>query len=171
MATDTETVLPDEQGAELAALMQQAEGGTPAPGGAVQEAAPPAGPELADEIQGTILMVAEILKPALPNVAALYQPDVAEAVGAAVAALCKKHGWLQDGLMGEWREEIACLMICGPLAWATYGAAKDDMAALRARKIKAEPAHQVATQPPPAPETQTGTQTQTGLAFGEVQPA
>jgi hypothetical protein len=158
--------MPEEQAAEFAALMQAAESAPPVPGAVVDQQEPePPPPDLANEIAGAVSMVASILRPVLPSVAALYPPEVAGAVGGAVAEVCKKHGWLQDGFMGPWKEELACLMIVGPLAWATYDAGKRDMAAMRAKNGTAPvtvPADAAGNDPAPAAQ---------GLSFGEVKTA
>lgn len=165
MDTVTDTgEMPHEQAAELAALMQAAQGGTPVPG-AAPEAEKEDAPDLAGEIAGAILMVVGILRPALPSVAALYPPEVAGGVGAAVAEVCKKHGWLEGGFMGEWKEEIACVLMVGPLAYATYDAAKGDIAVLKAAKIGTDQKQQPAQiQAPEAPAV-------AAVTFGEVKAA
>jgi hypothetical protein len=131
-----------EQAADFAALQRMAAEGEAVPGAEVQagEAAPaPAGPPLSEEISGVLKLVAGMIKPALPTVAEIYTPEVCDSVGGAVGAVCDKHGWLQGGISGKYGEEIMCLAVVGPIAYATVEAAKSDIAA---RKAAAKPALQ-----------------------------
>ena len=118
-----------EQNADLAAL-QLAAGAEPVP---VDPNAPPEPlpVDLAGEISSVLLMVTQILRPALPSVADLYTAETAGAVGQAVAGVCLKHGWLQNGMMGQWGEEIACAAVVLPLGFATVKAAQSDLVELK----------------------------------------
>ncbi len=93
-------------------------------------------PTLDQEISGMLQVLAKVVGPFLPSVAELYTPEACEAVGAAVAPVCEKHGWLQGGMAGEWGPEIMCLVVVGPMAFATYGAAQKDLSARAARNRK-----------------------------------
>lgn len=115
-----------EQAADLAALESMAgEGAQPV--GEVQEVA--AAPDLAGELGGAITMAVGMLGPMFPSVQRIYTPEVVTAVSGSVAAVCNKHGWLQDGLMGRYGEEIGCLAVVGPVAVMTYKGIQADIAA------------------------------------------
>lgn len=136
--TENKPVMDGEQAADFAALQAAANEGAAV--GPVAEGAQPGaavqGPSLEQEIAGMLKMVSGMVKPALPSVAALYTPEVCDGVGAAVAAVCNKHGWLQGGIGGKYGEEIMCLCLVGPIAWATVEAAKTDIDARKAAKAK-----------------------------------
>jgi hypothetical protein len=151
--------LSAEQSADLAALVQAAGENEPAPG-AGEQAAPQM--TIGQELAAAITMAASMLRPALPSVAALYTPEVAAGVGEAIGAVCTKHGWLQGGVMGRWGEEIMCLAIVGPLAYATFEAGRTDIAALKQKaKIQKPDAGALAApsltaaEPPAAPGQKT----------------
>lgn len=129
--TDTQEIeraIGGEQAADLAALTAQA-APVPAPGAAATEAAAPQGPDLAGEIAGLVTAAVTVLAPMFPSLPTIYTPQTTQAAAAAVAAVCNKHGWAQGGLMGKWGEEIACLAVVGPLAFATYQGIAADLAA------------------------------------------
>lgn len=153
-----------EQAADLRALEAMAANGDAAqlpPGEAAPEAPPR--PALAEEIAGLLVMMAGMVKPALPTVAEIYSKETCETVGHHVAAVCDKHGWLQEGVGGKWGEEIMCLAVVGPIAWATVEAAKSDIAARKAKT--ADTARQIGV---PVPEGQLGSK---NLAVGTPVPA
>lgn len=147
-----------EQAADLAAL--QAAANDDAAGPAVPAAAAPAGPDLATEIAGLVGVAVATLGPVFPSLKATYTDEVTKAAAAAIAAVCVKHGWAQNGLMGRWGEEIACAAIVGPLAWQTYQGIRADLAA---RQPAAEPARAIAgpdlAAPAPAPAAPSKTVT------------
>jgi hypothetical protein len=127
-----------EQAADFAALQAQADAGDIAAPGApgTGQEAPPAVP-LADQLAGLLQMLTGLLKPVLPTVASIYSPEVCSAVGNAMAPVCNKHGWLQDGIGGKYAEEIMALAVIAPLGYATVQAAKSDIAANKAKEIPA----------------------------------
>lgn len=90
--------------------------------------------QMADEIAGILMLLAGIAAPMFPSVAKVYSPEACQAVGAAVAPVCDKHGWLHGGIGGEYKEEFMCLAVVGPMAFATYIAANNDLEALKAAK-------------------------------------
>lgn len=123
-----------EQRADLDALRASVEGVEP-----VSVSVPErAGLSLADELAGYVLLAVPIIQPMLPSVAAIYTPEVTKAAAAAVAAVCEKYGWLQGGMGSKYQEEIAAVVILGPLAFATIKAGKADMAALKKKPEKPE---------------------------------
>lgn len=119
----------------------------PTPAGA--EAAPgaeavPAGPTLAQEIEGLVSLAVKVLSPAFPSLPSIYTDEITGAAAGAVAAVCQKHGWLSGGLAGQYGEELAALVIVGPLAVQTYTACKADA---EARRAKAPPQVERPVQP------------------------
>jgi hypothetical protein len=133
--TENEAMSP-EQLADLEALMASAGGPPDAAPGAAPAPAPPA---LSEEIAGILKMLSKMAAPIFPSVAEMYTDSVCEAVGGAVAPVCEKHGWLQGGVGGKYGEEIMCLVIVGPLAYATYEAGKKDIAARAPAKPQKQP--------------------------------
>lgn len=128
--TNTETqeierqiVMTEEQRAELEALHAASQ--LEQPPAATQQAAQ--GQTLGGELAGVIKMARNILGPAFPSLLGIYTDEVAETAGNAVAAVCNKHGWLQDGLVGEWGEEVACAAILLPLGFATVQGVRADL--------------------------------------------
>ena len=124
---DVEQHLGAEQSQDLAALQAMA-GGAQEPGAELVEQVPE-GPGLAHELGGAITMAVGVLGPMFPSVQGIYTPEVITAVSGSVAAVCDKHGWLQDGLMGRYGEEIACVAVVGPVALMTYKGIQADIAA------------------------------------------
>lgn len=123
--------------------------------------AEPAGPDLAGEITMGVNLALQVLGPALPSLRPIYTPETIRAAAESIAALCRKHGWLQDGLFARWGEEIVCAAICLPLAWQTNAAVRRDIAALKQRQaVPVEPQGQApndrAAAAPPAPAAGDG---------------
>lgn len=124
---DVEQHLGAEQSQDLAALHAMV-GGTQEQGAELVEQVQE-GPGLAHELGGAITMAVGVLGPMFPSVQGIYTPEVITAVSGSVAAVCDKHGWLQDGLMGQYGEEIACVAVVGPVALMTYKGIQADIAA------------------------------------------
>lgn len=154
----SETHTP-EQAADLAALTAAATEGATVPTTAAGE--PIQAPDLAADLSGLITMLVATLGPAFPSLQKIYTPEVTGAAGGAIAAVCKKHGWMQGGMFGEWGEEIACLAIVGPLAVTTVAGIKGDLAA----RAKPQPEKLEATD---APKVVQGDALSAGVTFGEV---
>lgn len=129
-STDTQEIerqIGGEQAADLAALTAQATNVPAAPGAPVEPEPEPS--DLAGEIAGMTLAAVEMLGPMFPSLPTIYTPTATAMAAAAVAKLCKKRGWLENGLTGKWGEEIACALIVGPLAVATVKGVRSDLAA------------------------------------------
>lgn len=126
-----EPTLQAEQAADLRQLEAMAADAPQAPGMAPETAPAPEAPALDKELASVLLMVSKMVAPALPSVAAIYTPETCELIGGSVAAVCNKHGWLQGGIGGKYGEELMCLAVVGPIAWATVEAAKTDIEARR----------------------------------------
>ena len=116
-----------EQAADFAAL--QAAAGPGPEEVAAEEQQEQGRPELATEIAGLVQAAVSMLAPMFPSLPGIYTPEATQSAAAAVAGVCHKHGWMQGGVMGRWGEEIACVAIVGPLAFATYQGVKTDIAA------------------------------------------
>ena len=123
-----------EQEADLAAL----QAGAMEQESAAIEAAP-AGPDLGAEISGLVLAFVAMAKPILPSLEAIYTPEVTQAAAGAAAKVCEKHGWLPDGIAGQWGEEIAAGIIILPLAVATYRGVKGDLEAANRKAGEGRP--------------------------------
>lgn len=125
-----------EQAQDLAALQSMAGGEALAEA----EAQPVAVvPDLAGEIAGLVTAAVGMLGPVFPSLKDIYTPEATQAAAGAVAAVCQKHGWMQNGMLGEHGEEIACLFIVGPLAFATYKGVQVDIAARKPAQPEREP--------------------------------
>jgi hypothetical protein len=130
--------ISDEEKQDWAALQAKADSAPPVPGAPEPEPEPVVIP-LAQEIAAMLKMISGVAAPMFPTVGKIYTDEVCGAIGGVVAPVCEKHGWLQEGIGGKWGEEIMCLVVVAPIAWATVEAAKQDAAARR-QEGKAEPA-------------------------------
>lgn len=142
-----------EQAADLATLTAAAEGQPAAPG-APGQATPQQEKkiDLAADLAAMIGLATTTLGPIFPSLPAIYTPEVTQAASAAAAAVCDKHGWLQEGIGGKYETEIAAAMVLGPLAVATYAGLKGDIAANKAKAKKKDGA-----QPEQAHQAHQGT--------------
>jgi len=140
MAADTGVddapVIEADEANDFAALTRMA-GDDPnaQPGEGQGEAAPSLG--LDKEIAGALQMLVGVVGPLFPSLKAIYTEETCGAVGAAVAPVCEKHGWLSGGIGGEYGEELMCLIVVGPLGYATYTAVQNDIEERR-QKSKAQ---------------------------------
>lgn len=155
MPPDTDVIdegpaLPDEAVAELRVLQAAADDDPnelPDPNAPAPVALPP---PLDAELSGMLLMLSKVLSPAFPSIATIYTEESCRMVGEAVAGVCEKYGWLQGGVGGEYGPELMCLVVVGPIAFATYGAVQGDIAARRPQKgAQDDPGKQVKVQAPP----------------------
>jgi hypothetical protein len=130
-----QTPVSDEEAASLAFLNAQVtkEEAQLTPTG---ETAPeaPAAPTLQDELSGLIGMAVALAGPILPSLTTIYTPETTNAVAGAVASLCTKYGWLQDGIANGYSEEIAAAMVLLPVGMATYQGVRSDLAAMQPKK-------------------------------------
>lgn len=122
-----------EQAADLAALQAAANENFPDTVTVPGQEPPPPPPDLAQELAGLMQMAVATLGPAFPSLKSIYTPETIGAASESIAAVCRKHGWMQGGMMGEYQEEVTCLFVVGPLALATVQGVKADIAA-RAKK-------------------------------------
>lgn len=130
----TQDDMPGEQAAELAAIHALA-GEQVIPGAPVEEQEPEAEP-LAVQIAGLLGMVVGLAGPVFPSLQMIYTPETIERVGLALAPVCDKHGWLQGGIGGKYKEELMAIAIVGPLAWATYAGVSQDIANRKPQQLE-----------------------------------
>ena len=128
------TEMVEEQAADLAALQAAADEAPPPPG--TPEPPPPV--DLGAEIAGLITVAVATLGPIFPSLGDIYTPAATQSAAGAIAAVCEKHGWAQGGMLGKWGPEIACALVVGPLALATYKGISADLADMQAKKQKLE---------------------------------
>ncbi|MGP1718175.1 MAG: hypothetical protein ACTS9Y_13425 [Methylophilus sp.] len=83
-------------------------------------------------------MILNMLKPALPSLEQIYTPPVIQALSESTAAVCNKHGWLQNGLAGKFAEELALGAIVIPVGLATYKGVTADIAYNKAAQTTQE---------------------------------
>ena len=153
--------MSDDQAAHLAALSAGAQMTEPGPGATSDEMSGAPVPDLAMELTGIIGAVVAAVSPALPSLRGIYTEEVTKAAAASIAGVCVKHGWLSGGLMGEYAEELTCLMVCAPLAMATVQGVKADLAKMKEKNQPAVGAGFAPVAVPPAPT----------MAEGEASPA
>ena len=128
--------LSAEQAQDLAALEMAAQEAAAQSAAAVhqEQQAAAAVVSLSAEIAGALKIMVSVARPMFPSLTEIYTEETISAVSESVGAVCQKHGWLGGGLFGEWGEEIACAVVCLPVAFATYTGIKSDIAA-KGKKI------------------------------------
>lgn len=152
--------ISDEEAASLAALNAQvAKEQEQLATAAEPEATAPAAPTLQTELAGLIGMAVALAGPILPSLTTIYTPETTQAVAGAIASLCNKYGWMQDGIANGYGEEIAAAMVLLPVGIATYQGVNADLAALQAKKkpelTAVPPEHEAIEAAAPAGEEQT----------------
>ena len=118
-----------EQMADLNALQSGAMVGEVGPGAEPAPEVPAV--DLATEISSLVLAFVAIAKPMLPSLGTIYTEEATGSAAEVVAALCHKHGWAEDGLMGDYGEEIAAAIVLLPLGFATVQGVKKDLGDLK----------------------------------------
>lgn len=162
VATQEAAAQSSEQAADFAAL--QAAAGPGPDEVAAEEQQEQARPDLAVEIAGLVQAAVGMLAPMFPSLPGIYTPEATQAASVAVAGVCHKHGWMQGGVMGRWGEEIACVAIVGPLAFATYQGVKSDIA-------DRQPVERIGGPDLSAPVTVAGPAPSKAVTFGAPVPA
>lgn len=89
---------------------------------------------LEGELEMYLTMLFNMLFPAFPSLKPLYTPEVIKGIAIQTSVVCRKHGWLVNGLGGQFAEELALLVMVVPLGVATYAAVKHDLAIMKARQ-------------------------------------
>lgn len=122
---------------ELDALALQAtalDGAVDASGPAAMVAAQEeaAAMSLADANRQGVAMILDLALPIVgeiyPSLHAIYTPDARGRVAQALGPVMAKHNVDLQALGGRYGEEIAAVMVCGPIAWATVKGIKADIA-------------------------------------------
>jgi len=72
-----------------------------------------------------------------PSLDAIYTPDARAAVAASLGPVLAKHNIDLKQWGGQYQEEIACAIVCGPIALATVAGVKADIAARASAPPKA----------------------------------
>lgn len=127
--------LSAESAAALAEFDTLAAGEAPPPGSpeaiAAEEAASRPPIDLAAEFDGLLEVMATTAAVQVPDLATIWTADKRREVAERAAAVCAKHGWLQNGIFGAgYAEEIALVLTLAPLAFATWRAIRDALAKL-----------------------------------------
>lgn len=117
--------MSDEQRADFAALRAGVGEGQAAVTGSTPVTE--SGADLAGEIAGLVLVFVAMAKPVLPCLERIYTPAATQTAAAAVAGLCRKYGWLQEGVAQGYGEELTAAVVLLPLAFATYKGAQEDL--------------------------------------------
>ncbi len=84
---------------------------------------------LDQEISGLVQVIAKMLTPIFPSLPRVYTDQNCAAIGVSVAAVCKKRGWLPNGIGGEYAAEVQAAFILVPIAISTALAVRADMQA------------------------------------------
>lgn len=100
----------------------------------VAQAAAQACADLGNELNGLITTLVMVAGPLFPSLKDVYTPEVTAAAAGSIAAVCAKHGWLQDGVMGQWGPEISAAVVLLPLGFSTYKAVSNDLAVMTAKR-------------------------------------
>lgn len=130
--------MSDEQKADYAALRAGVGEEVVDTGGAVSP-----GGDLASELTGAILLLVACAAPAFPCLPGIYTQETTEKASAVIAALCRKHGWLQGGLAQGHGEEMAAAIVLLPLAYVTYTGIRGDLDAKKPVTVPATEKMQV----------------------------
>jgi len=166
-AASTASPASTEQAADLAQLQAMA-GAEPPPPADPNAPPEPLPVDLATEISQALTIISTILSPALPSLRDIYTPEATGAAGQAIAGVCNKHGWLAGGFLGQWGEELACLVVVGPLAVATYRGVSADLVKLREKAKAKDGAPPAVAAPEPGAYVVPGSKT---VSFGNAAPA
>ncbi len=128
----------DQNREELANFAQQIDNDLNPPAPTEDVAIPattaPAENPLSAELKMFTTGILRMVFPAFPSLRDIYTEDVVNGLCNTGAAVCDKHGWLQEGIGGKYAEEIAFVFMAVPLAVATKGAIQHDIAMIKARK-------------------------------------
>lgn len=108
---------------------------------------------VADENKRGVLLVLGTALPVLgklyPSLQAVYTDEAQAAIAETLGPLLAKHGIDLKDFGGNYREEIAAALVCGPIAWATVQAVKADIAARMETKPQAEKPKPIRAAPKP----------------------
>jgi hypothetical protein len=112
----------------------------------------------ADQNSAAVRMALDVSIPFLarlyPSLAEIYTDDARTAVAMTVGPVLTKYGVDLGDLGTNYREEIALVLVCGPIAVATYQGIKTDVLA-REKQVPKAVVAQAAQGAPKAPESVT----------------
>jgi hypothetical protein len=141
MDADTKPAMSDEQAADLRRLElsagepdveQQQAAELQAQDEAQQVAA------AADKNTASVALMLALAVPFLgklyPCIIDIYTDEAQAAMAGTLGPVLTKHHINLGDLGGEYKEEIAAVIVCGPIAWATYTGIKADIAS-RAQQV------------------------------------
>ena len=114
---------------------------------------PPAPVDFNAEAAMLLSTLVLIAGPFFPSVPKVWTKDKQAAVAAAAAPVMVKYGFTLGDFMGAYKEEIALLLVAGPVILETIDGIKADRAAGKAPEGAAEPD----PMPPPAEGFKPGT--------------
>lgn len=139
---------PGQESADLAATLQQIDGGQQAPGaGPTPEQQPQPAPTITPEeaVRGVLeafLIPAQMA--GMTRTTSIWTPEVLDKVAISLVAVLRKYAWGQKVLQflidGLYVEEMMLLMLLAPLVRATAAAVKADIADIRKAREEAEKA-------------------------------
>lgn len=90
---------------------------------------------------GQVRMILALAVPVLgklyPSIETIYTDPACDQIAATLGPVLTKYGIDLGDLGGKWGEEIAAIMVCGPIAFATYKGIQADIAARNPQPPKA----------------------------------
>ena len=141
MDDDTKQAMSDEQAADLRRLemsagepdLEQQQAAQLEEQQAAQEVA-----AAADQNTKSVALMLALAVPFLgklyPCIIDIYTDEAQAAMAGTLGPVFTKHHINLGDLGGDYKEEIAAVMVCGPIAWATYAGIKADIAT-RAQQV------------------------------------
>lgn len=105
---------------------------------------PPAVTDFAGEAAMLVSTLVLIAGPFFPSVPRIWTKEKQSAVAAAAAPVMAKYGFTLGDFMGAYKEEIALLLVAGPVILETIDGVKADRAAAKASTKPTPPAEQPA---------------------------
>lgn len=143
-AESSAPAIDGEQAADFARLMRAA--GEPDADQAAQDAADQAqqdqqAAQAIDQNSEGVAMFLGLAVPFLgqlfPSIPGIYTDQAQAAMAMTLGPVLTKYGISLGDLGGAYKEEIAAVLVCGPIAWATYKGIMADIAARAAPVPKA----------------------------------
>lgn len=158
-----------EEAAHLARLNATAAEGEPEGGPHLVDTAEPPAVNLEAELSALLRVGVAVLGPMFPSLREIYTNETIQTVGAVVAPVCRKNGWLSQGVGGKYAEEMAAGAVLLPLAVATYAGVSADLEARKAAQRKdPEPLPDLTANSAPAPAAAPAPEKR--VTFGAAQP-
>lgn len=128
-----------EEAAHLQRLQATAAEAEEQPGGPGPVDAAPEAPavNLEAEIAALAKVTVAMLAPMFPSLREVYTDETIAAAAGVAGPLCRKHGWLPDGIGGKYAEELAAAAVLVPIGVATYAGVRRDLAEQRRKAANA----------------------------------